>query len=239
MSEARNMQFLLTNDDGVDAPGLQALVEAVDGAGKSVVVAPCDARSGCGHSTTTDRPIRLQQLGEHRYVVDGTPADCVRVALHRFGHELDWVLAGINSGGNLGVDVYHSGTVAAVREAAIRGIPAIAVSHYRNRILTEEDWQRAAKWTRAVLDDLLGRPAGPGVFWNINLPALAPDADRPEIVFCPLDPSPLPLSYDGDGDMLLYNGVYAQRPRIPGADVEVCFGGKIAVTRISVMEPSC
>jgi 5'-nucleotidase len=239
MSEAGDMKFLLTNDDGVEAPGLRALAEAVDGSGKAVVVAPCDGRSGCGHATTTDRPIRLRQLAENRYVVDGTPADCVRVALHRFGAEMDWVLAGINSGGNLGVDVYHSGTVAAVREAALRGIPAIAVSHYRNRNLTEQDWQRAAQWTRTVLDDLLRRPAEPGVFWNINLPASAPHADSPEVVFCPLDPSPLPLSYDGDGEMLVYNGVYAQRPRIAGADVEVCFSGKIAVTRISVMEPSC
>lgn len=232
------MRLLLTNDDGVEARGLQALVEAVDGAGRAIVVAPCDARSGCGHSTTTDRPIRLRQLAEDRYGVDGTPADCVRVALHRFGGDVNWVLAGINSGGNLGVDVYHSGTVAAVREAAMRGIPAIAISQYRNRVLIEQDWKRAANCTRALLADLLKRPAEPGVFWNVNLPILDPQAGCPDVVFCPLDPSPLPLSFDGDGETLVYNGVYAQRPRIRGADVEVCFGGKIAVTRISVMEPS-
>ena len=232
------MRLLLTNDDGVEAPGLQALTEAVDGAGKATIVAPSEAKSGCGHATTTDRPFRLRQLAEDRYSVDGTPADCVRVALHCFPGEVDWVLSGINSGGNLGVDVYHSGTVAAVREAALRGIPAIAFSHYRNRALTAEDWKRAAQWVRLLLDDLLQRPAEPGIFWNVNLPILAPAAERPELVYCPLDPSPLPLSFHGDGEMLLYNGVYAQRPRILGADVEACFGGKIAVTRISVMEPS-
>lgn len=232
------MRFLLTNDDGVDAPGLQALIEAVDAAGAAIVVAPSEAKSGCGHATTTDRPLRMRQLAADRYAVEGTPADCVRVALHRFGGDVDWVLAGINSGGNLGVDVYHSGTVGAVREAALRGIPAIAFSHYRNRTLTDQDWKRAADWTRMLLEDLLHRPAEWGVFWNINLPILAPEAARPEVVFCPLDPSPLPLSFDGDGEMLLYNGVYAKRPRIRGADVEACFGGKIAVTRVSVMEPS-
>lgn len=232
------MRLLLTNDDGVDAPGLQALIEAAEAAGEAIVVAPTEAKSGCGHATTTDRPLRLRQLAEDRYAVEGTPADCVRVALHRFQGEVDWVLAGINSGGNLGVDVYHSGTVAAVREAALRGIPAIAFSHYRNRTLTERDWKRAADWTRMLLDDLLQRPAEQGIFWNINLPILALGAAKPEVVFCPLDPSPLPLSFDGDGEMLLYNGVYAKRPRIRGADVEACFGGKIAVTRVSVMEPS-
>jgi 5'-nucleotidase len=160
------------------------------------------------------------------------------VAIHRFSGEVDWVLAGINSGGNLGVDVYHSGTVAAVREAALRGIPAIAFSHYRNRPLSGQDWHRAAGWARMLLKDLLQRPAEPGAFWNINLPILAPEAPGPDVVFCPLDPSPLPLGFDGDGEMLLYSGVYARRPRINGADVEVCFGGKIAVTRVSVMEPS-
>jgi len=232
------MRLLLTNDDGVEAPGLQALIEAVDGAGEAMVVAPSEARSGCGHATTTDRAFRMRQLAGDRYAVEGTPADCVRVAIHRFRGQVDWVLAGINSGGNLGVDVYHSGTVAAAREAALRGIPAIAFSHYRNRPLTDQDWKRAADWTRVLLVDLLRRPAARGAFWNVNLPILAPEAACPEVVFCPLDPSPLPLSFDGDGEMLLYNGVYAKRPRISAADVDVCFGGKIAVTRVSVMEPS-
>jgi 5'-nucleotidase len=232
------MRFLLTNDDGIEAPGLQALLEAVDGAGEALVAAPADAQSGCGHSTTTDRPFRVRQLGAARFAVEGTPADCVRAALHRFGGHFDWVLSGINSGGNLGVDVYHSGTVAAVREAALRGVPAIAFSHYRNRVLTDQDWRRAAGWTRSLLQELLQHSIEPGVFWNVNLPVPASDGACPEVVFCPLDPSPLPLSFDGDGEMLLYNGVYAQRPRIRGADVEACFGGKIAVTRISVMEPS-
>jgi 5'-nucleotidase len=232
------MRFLLTNDDGVEAPGLQALVDAVDGTGNTTVVAPWEAKSGCSHATTTDRPFRMRQLGGSRYAVEGTPADCVRAAIHRFEGQIDWVLAGINSGGNLGVDVYHSGTVAAVREAALRGIPAIAFSHYRNRPLTEHDWTRAANWARMLLEDLLRRPPEPGVFWNVNLPILQPEAERPDVVFCPLDPSPLPLSFDGNGETLLYNAVYAQRPRISGADVEACFGGKIAVTRVSVMEPS-
>jgi 5'-nucleotidase len=232
------VKFLLTNDDGIDAPGLQALVEAVDGTGNTLVVAPAEGKSGCSHATTTDRPLLVRQLAASRYVVEGTPADCVRIGLHCFPGEVEWVLAGINSGGNLGVDVYHSGTVAAVREAALRGIPAIAISHYRNRVLTPQDWKRAGEWTRPLLHELLTRPVERGAFWNINLPSLDPDAPRPQTVFCPLDPSPLPLSFDGDGETLLYNAVYAKRPRLEGSDVAICFNGQIAVTRITVMEPS-
>ncbi len=232
------MKFLLTNDDGVEARGLQALADAVDGLGDVVVVAPSAGVSGCSHSVTTERPFRVAELAPGRWAVEGTPTDCVRVALHRFSPQVEWVLAGINSGGNLGVDVYHSGTVAAVREAALRGLPAIAVSHYRNRVLTEADWKRAAEWTKPVLAELLRRPRTPGVFWNVNLPSLEPGAGSPGIIYCPLDPSPLPLSFEIEEDLLHYNGRYGSRPRRAGSDVDVCFGGKIAVTEISVMEAS-
>jgi 5'-nucleotidase len=232
------MKILLTNDDGIHAPGLAALRNAVDGAAQPIVVAPKGAASGSSHSTTTDRPLRVERLGEGRHAVHGTPADCVRVALHRFGAGIEWVLAGINNGGNLGVDVYHSGTVAAVREGVLHGVPGIAISHYHNRPLADEDWARAAEWVKPLLADLMQRPWTPGTFWNINLPMPDSREEMPEVVSCPLDPSPLPLSFREQDGMLHYDGRYRNRPRRKGADVEVCFSGKIAVTEISVMEPS-
>jgi 5'-nucleotidase len=162
------MKILLTNDDGIDAPGLAALARAVNGSFEKIIAAPHIERSGCSHSTTTDRPIQFQQLGADRFSVEGTPADCVRVALHQFPGEISFILAGINSGGNLGVDVYHSGTVAAVREAALHGVPGIALSHYRNRRLTTEDWRRAAAWCAPIIHDILSHRCEPGVIWNIN-----------------------------------------------------------------------
>ena len=149
------MKILLTNDDGIASPGLRALRESVEPAGELVVVAPKDPASGASHRVTTGESFGVQQIEKNCFAVEGTPADCVRVALHRFGAEIGWVLAGINNGGNLGVDVYHSGTVAAVREAVLRGVPGIAVSYYRDRVLDEEDWNRAARWARPVLLDLL------------------------------------------------------------------------------------
>jgi 5'-nucleotidase len=141
------------------------------------------------------------------------------------------VLSGINSGGNLGTDVHLSGTVAAVREAVIHGWPGIAVSHYRRKG-GQFDWQRAVRWVVPLLQDLTRRPYQRGTFWNINLPDLPSGSSDPQVVFCPLDTQPLPLSFQQEGDLFRYNGDYHQRRRDPGSDVDVCFGGSIAVTLI-------
>src|SRR5438034_3567954 len=117
------MKFLITNDDGIAAPGIQALWDAAARIGEPVMVAPAEAVSGCSHRVTTDGPIRIRLQELARFAIDGTPADCVRVGLHRLVPDAKWVLSGINAGGNLGHDVYLSGTVAAVREAVLHGWP--------------------------------------------------------------------------------------------------------------------
>jgi 5'-nucleotidase len=225
------MKLLLTNDDGIAAPGLEALRMAAEKIGESVIVAPLEAQSGCSHRVTTDGPIRVEARPPLGFAVDGTPADCVRVGLHRLAPETAWVLSGINSGGNLGSDVWHSGTVAAVREAVLHGFPGMAISQYRRRGLPL-DWQRAAAWLLPLLGELTVLPWERGSFYNINLPHPEPDVADPEIVFCRLDPTPLPLSFREEGDLLHYNGDYHQRGREAGTDVDVCFNGKIAVTKI-------
>lgn len=225
------MQLLVTNDDGIDAPGLAALEEIARGLGRVMVLAPVDAHSGCSHRVTTDRPLSLHDKGAGRFAVAGTPADCVRIALHDVLREPTWVFAGINEGGNLGADVHHSGTVAAVREAVLHGRPGIAISHYHKRGLPI-DWQRAVRWTTPIIDDLLTRQLVPGGFWNINLPHLQPGSPDPDVVFCPMDTTPLPLSFRRDGELWHYDGDYHNRPRTLGSDIDVCFGGNIAVTQI-------
>jgi len=223
------MTLILTNDDGIDAPGIRALHKAVNA--KSVIVAPKDHHSGCGHQVTTTRAIPVLRRSDTEYAVGGTPADCTRLALTHLCPDATWVLSGINAGGNLGVDVYISGTVAAVREAAMHGIPGIAISHWIRRPLVV-DWDVAARCTAKVLADLLNRPIEPNTFWNVNLPHLEPGAADPEVVFCEPSTKPLPVNYRVDGDEYYYAGVYAQRHRTPGTDVDVCFSGKIAVTQI-------
>ena len=226
------MKLLLSNDDGIDAPGLQALLCAARMLGDPVVVAPAEPQSGVSHAVTSHGPVRIEPRGEKRFAVYGTPADCARVGLLKLVPNAKWVLSGINHGGNLGADVHYSGTVAAVREAVLHGWPGVAVSQYRRKGV-EVDWERAANWVAPVLADLLARPTEPGLFYNVNLPHLAAADDDPEIVFCPLDPHPLPLSYRHEQDSgLHYDGDYHARRRALGADVDVCFGGRIAVTAI-------
>jgi 5'-nucleotidase len=177
----------------------------------------------------------LEQVGPDRYFVDGTPADCVRLALTALfadGSGPDWVLSGINAGGNLGVDIHHSGTVAAAREAALHGAPALAVSHYHRRE-APIDWERAARWMQAVLESVVPRPLGQGEFWNVNFPHPVEEIGHtvPDFVDCAIDPSPLPLGYESAADGWRYRSRYHERARVPGGDVETCFGGRIAVSR--------
>lgn len=227
------MKLLLTNDDGIDAPGLAALAEVAQAFGTLVTVAPHAHLSGCGHRVTTDQPIRVMPRDAGRWAIDGTPADCVRVALAQLAPDVDWVLSGMNHGGNLGADVYISGTVAAVREAALHGRPGVAFSHYRKRGM-EIDWERARQWMRKVLAGILAEPHAHGGFWNVNLPHLESTEPEPRVVRCALETGPLPLSFRSDGDLLHYDGNYHQRPRDTGSDVDVCFAGDIAVTRLTV-----
>src|SRR5438132_494349 len=175
------MLFLLTNDDGYDAPGLDTLAKAAELFAPSAWVAPTTNWSVCAHRVTTDKPLRIEHRGEMRWAVAGTPADCVRLAMTKLAPTFDWVLSGLNHGGNLGADVYHSGTVAAVREAVLHGRPGIAFSHYQKRG-GSIDWRRAASWLPPLLRDLMGRTWTPGTFWNINLPHLALEDPDPKVV---------------------------------------------------------
>ena len=143
----------------------------------------------------------------------------------------DWVLSGINAGGNLGADVFLSGTVAAAREAALHGVPAIALSHYiaRGRPV---DWEVASTRAARVLKVLMARPWTPGTFWNVNLPHPEPGSAEPALVFCPVDISPLPLSYRVEGDSAQYHADYHARERREGSDVALCFAGAITASLV-------
>ena len=233
------MITILTNDDGIDAPGIAALAEAVGG--DALVVAPHEHVSECSHRVTTKRPLRVEQRGPRKWAVEGLPADCTRVALLHLlpslGHAVERdrvrVLSGINAGGNLGADIYISGTVAAVREATFFGIPAIAFSQYRRGQAGRENWKRAARWTRRVLAELDRRPLEPGAFWNVNFPCLDDHDAEPELVFCERSRHPLPVKYEFDDEALHYIGKhYHERTREPGSDVDVCFGGHIAISKV-------
>lgn len=227
------MNFLLTNDDGIDAPGLAALHRAIEPWGPSIIVAPDQHLSGCSHQATTSRPLVLSEVAAGRYALDGSPVDCTRVSLSRLAPDVAWVLSGVNEGGNLGADVYQSGTVAAAREACLLGKPAIAFSQYVRR--RPVDWQQTADWTRHVLSQLLERVPPAGSFWNVNFPhPEPPSAELPPCVFCHVDPHPLPVRYEELDGKLHYRARYHDRSAAEGHDVAVCFAGAIAISLISL-----
>ena len=227
-------RFLLTNDDGIEAPGLAALERSIEGLGAVQVVAPAEEQSGVGHRVTTREPIRVNVDAPERWRVHGTPGDCSRLALKGLGLKPDWVLAGINRGGNLGMDAYMSGTLAAAREATLLGCHAIAISQYvspEGRL----DWSLTASRARRVIELLFERPRSRDFFWSINLPAISSAANaEPEIVFCELDVNPHDFRFEERDGHWVYEGNYHGRPRTPGRDIDVCFSGRIAVTAVAI-----
>ena len=230
------MKILVTNDDGILAPGLAALVEVAQLFGEVTVVAPALHMSGCSHAATTESPLQIFEHGARRYSVGGTPVDCVRLGLLRLARETTLVLSGVNDGGNLGVDVLMSGTVAAAREAGVLGRPAIAISQYRKRGRLP-DWHRSARFAaeaiRALVNETALAETSPGTYWNVNLPDVDL-AEAPPAIRCQPDPHPLPICYeDSQEGVVLYRTNYHDRPRLAGSDVEVCFSGNISVSQMT------
>ena len=224
------MKFLLTNDDGIDAPGLGVLERAVREWGDVVVVAPAEVQSGVGHKLTTDRPINVERTDDGWYGVHASPADCVRIGLTEIAPDASWVLSGVNRGANLGADVYTSGTVAAAREAALLGCRSLAISQYvaKGRPV---DWEVTRRRAAPVLKRILAGELAQGEFWNVNLPH-PPTDGAIDLAFCALDTGPLGVAYRKEEGAFVYDAVYHQRPRQPGRDVDVCLGGRVAVTKL-------
>lgn len=163
-------RILVSNDDGWHAAGLQALVEAVSVLGEVWVVAPEHEQSATSHSLSLHRPLRIRERAPRSYSVDGTPADCVYVALNHLmkGQAPTLVVSGINHGPNLADDVIYSGTVAAAMEAAILGVPAVAFSLVSRRHF---DFQHASQFARALTGAILKQPLPPRMLLNVNMPA--------------------------------------------------------------------
>lgn len=172
------MLILLTNDDGIYAPGLLAMHHELQKLGEVWVIAPETAQSATGHGITLSTPLLTTPVkienGFEGIAVDGRPADCVKLAINQLlPRQPDLVVSGINAGANVGINVIYSGTVAAALEAAFLGVPAIATSLYlRQNIPT--DFPRAARWTRTIIESLLADGLQPRQLMNINIPAIEP-----------------------------------------------------------------
>ena len=239
------MKLLLTNDDGFEADGLQELAKRLSAQHQVYVVAPDSGRSCCGHSVTNAESLHVVRHSDSWWSVSGTPADCIRLATLVLKIQPDWVLSGVNHGGNLGIDTIYSGTVAAAREATVLGFPSIALSQYMRREIPK-DWKQSAQFASKVLDYLWTLSLPTGYFWNVNLPAIAPMEGQSHhdfpMIECPLERAPLCISYDpnqihSDNNLRsshLYQSNYQQRPRQSGTDVHHCFSGHATITKLGI-----
>ena len=170
-------RILVTNDDGVRSEGIHELARAMAPFGSVTVVAPHLEASAIGHALTLRRPLRVQKLDEAVYEVDGTPSDCVNIAIAQILHQApDLVVSGINKGYNLGDDVTYSGTVAGAMEGALLGIPSMAVS--LQRTAKTYDFGPAAAAAAQVAERVLSRALPVRTFINVNVPAGRPKGFR-------------------------------------------------------------
>ena len=159
----------MTNDDGIDADGLQCIFEILRKKADCFVVAPDQGRSCCSHSVTNGASLDISSRTKNQWAVSGSPADCIRVGLVVLKLTPDLVISGINHGGNLGVDILYSGTAAGAREASLLGIPSIAISQYMRRDV-ERDWAIIAGRAEKVLEKIVQKDRIGIGFWNVNLP---------------------------------------------------------------------
>jgi 5'-nucleotidase len=229
------VRILLSNDDGVLARGLDALRGALDGTGEVFVVAPEREQSGASRSLTLDRPLRVRRTSERVYSVDGTPTDCVLLAVRGIPDMVrvqpDLIVSGINHGPNLGDDVTYSGTVAAAAEGSLMGITGVAIS------LSSWDpthFETAARVARIIVDQLGERPVPAGSLLNVNVPDLPFASLRgtrvtclgrrvyPDVIVAELDPRGKPYYWIGGDKPTWLPG--------EGSDFEAVEAGFVSIT---------
>ena len=231
-----NARILVTNDDGIHAPGIKVLERIAKSLSKDVwVVAPESEQSAVAHALTLRRPLRSRKISRRRYAIDGTPTDCVLLAVRSLLTDKapDLVLSGINHGSNIGEDITYSGTVAAAMEGAVLGLPAIALSQAR---LNSGDihWSAAEHHAPDIIRKLVAVPWPHDVLMNVNFPALPPDKIT-GILPCRqgrrVDGTDVIAGRDPAGRPYLWVGVFqSDEPREKRTDLAAMAGGAIAIT---------
>jgi 5'-nucleotidase len=230
------LKILVSNDDGYLSTGINALANALSEIADIVIVAPERNQSGASNSLTLNLPLRIHKVRENYYFVDGTPSDCVHLALSGFlDFEPDLVVSGINHGANLGDDVIYSGTVAAAMEGRFLGWPAIAVSLVGHRGV---HFDTAARVTCELIERLKNDPLPNDVILNVNVP------DRPHDRLAGVTAArlgfrhrsePLVKGRDPHGRPIYWIGPAGQgQDAGPGTDFEALAAGKVAVTPLKV-----
>jgi 5'-nucleotidase len=235
-----NARILVSNDDGIHAPGIKVLEKVARALSKDVwVVAPEAEQSAAGHSLTIRRPLRVRQLSRRRYAVDGTPTDAVLLGINHVlkDKKPTLVLSGVNRGGNLGEDITYSGTVAAAMEATILGVPAIAFSQYYNPEHPIR-WSTAEHWAPEIVRRVTRTGWGRNVLINVNFPDVA--ADKVTGIEVTRQGKrkigdELSERLDPRGEPYIWIGAQRAEDRsTPGTDIEAVVRGAVSVTPLCV-----
>lgn len=225
--------ILVTNDDGILAPGIQALAEAASALGDVAVVAPDRNRSGVSHMISLMQPLRAQPVGEHRWAVDGSPADCVYLGIHELlPRRPDLVLSGVNAGPNMSFDVHYSGTVGAAMEGTLLGVPSIASS-----LIDPESgsYALAAKFTAEVGARVLAEGLASNTTLNINVPGGEPTAWQLTFLGHRLFRHSVHRRDDPRGGTYYWIGGAPAEPHdMPGSDCNAVANGAISLTPLRV-----
>lgn len=238
------MKVLLTNDDGIDAQGIRLLAQVFQGWADIYVVAPDEERSSVGHGITVRQGLRAIPHSFHgiegvkkSWMVNGTPADCVKVALHLLLDEPpDFVVSGVNVGVNLGKDIYYSGTISGAREAVIHGIPALAVSY--DNYHHPDDFGEVVKILLPIFQDIKKRPLPSDCLLNINVPHLPAEQCKGVV------PAPLSLYHYKDrfeergehpeNTSYWLDRQYGDSPFAEGDDFHALKNGYVTITPIHI-----
>jgi 5'-nucleotidase len=244
LGNQRPLRILISNDDGIDAPGLAALCDQLARIATVTIAAPSQNTSGTSHSMTFSDPIMVTETekgGVKRYSIEATPATCVRLALESLLEaKPDLVVTGINRGSNLGMVTFYSATVGAAREAATKGIPAVAVSLQRGPIM---DYAAAAAFVVELVSELNRRPLDPGLLLNVNIPSLPKDQIKGTLVV-PQDLRPALQFYERRvnprGQVYFWNTYQELDAGPEKTDVWAVRNGYIAVTpfRVDQTDPA-
>jgi 5'-nucleotidase len=232
------LKILLSNDDGYRAEGLAALVDAIGAHGRITIVAPDRNRSGASNSLTLDVPLRATEYAPNAYVVNGTPTDCVHMAVSGFfDHDHDLVVSGVNHGANLGDDVLYSGTVAAAVEGRFLGLPAIAVSLCMEAG-TPRNFASAARVAADLVARLIQGPPPDAMILNVNVPDL-PEGGIRGLRVTRLGnrhrSEPVVRAQDPRGkDVYWVGGAGAGQDAGPGTDFDAVANGYVSITPLQI-----
>lgn len=233
------MRILLTNDDGVHAPGLQVLLKIARAISDDIwIVAPSEEQSGAGHSLTLTRPLRIRKHGEKHFSVTGTPTDAVMMAVSHLMKDCkpDLVLSGVNRGANLGEHVTYSGTVSAAMEGAISGIRSIALSqvYMKEGMGDEIPFACAEVWGERVVRAIMTAPPGEQMLTNVNFPAIEPsEVQGVRVVrqgFHDMGLAHVIEAKDPRGYRYYWFGLDTSEAEQPGTDLEAINAKYISVT---------